>query len=144
VKPVIYLLKSNISDAKQNSKEDSESNPLLVPITYIAAKKGKHLEDSDTTPKSCLDEDNEFKLLTSSCDTSSVKLPHESVRLLQSQIQAERHGLAQLHLEVQSLRKIIENSSAYLVAKRLELEDVSFKQGRTKQLAQLLLEQHQG
>jgi hypothetical protein len=75
-----FLFQFNISDARQNSKEDSESNPLLVPIIYIAGKKANHLEDSETTPKSCFDV--EFKLLASSCDTSSAKLPPELVQLL--------------------------------------------------------------
>ena len=46
------------------SAEGSETNP-----TYIAAKKANHLEDSETTPKSCLDV--VFKLLETSSQTSS-------------------------------------------------------------------------
>ena len=112
-----FLFQINISDARQNFREDSEPNPLLVPITYIATKKVNHLEESEMTPRSCLDEDSEFKLLTSRCDTTLVKLLPKSVRLLQSQLQAERHSLTQLRLEVQSLRKITENSNENLIAK---------------------------
>ena len=43
-------------DGMHKSAEGCETNP-----TYIAAKKAKHLEDSETTPKSCLDA--VFKLL---------------------------------------------------------------------------------
>ena len=48
--------------------------------TYIAAKKAKHLEDSETTPKSCLDA--VFKLLETNSQTSSQNSLSESVRLL--------------------------------------------------------------
>ena len=44
--------------------EGCETNP-----TYIAAKKAKHLEDSETTPKSCLDA--VFKLLETSSQMRS-------------------------------------------------------------------------
>ena len=76
-------------DGTHKFAEDSKTNP-----TYIAAKKAKHLEDSETTPNSCLDA--VFKLLeTSSHASSQMSLP-ESVRLLQSQLQAERHSATQL------------------------------------------------
>ena len=51
-------------DGMHKSAEGCETNP-----TYIAAKKAKHLEDSETTPKSCLDA--VFKLLETSSQTSS-------------------------------------------------------------------------
>ena len=132
----------NISDARQNFREDSEPNPLLVPITYIAAKKVNHLEESEMTPRLCLDEDSEFKRLTSSCDTTLVKLLPESVRFLQSQLQVERLGAAQVRLEVQSLTKIKEDTRACFIATRLELEDLMFRQLRSHQLVQLLALQH--
>ena len=43
-------------DGMHKSAEGCETNP-----TYIAAKKAKHLEESETTPKSCLNV--VFKLL---------------------------------------------------------------------------------
>ena len=46
------------------SAQGCDTNP-----TYIAAKKAKHLEDSETTPKSFLDA--VFKLLETSSQTSS-------------------------------------------------------------------------
>ena len=46
------------------SAEGCDTNP-----TCIAAKKAKHLEDSETTPKSCLDA--VFKSLEASSRTSS-------------------------------------------------------------------------
>ena len=45
--------------------------------TYIAAEKEKHLEDSERTPKSCLDA--VFKLLETSSQTSSQNSLSESV-----------------------------------------------------------------
>ena len=90
--------------------EDYETNP-----TYIAAKKAKHLEDSETTPKSCLDV--VFKLLETSTQTSSQNSLSESVQLLQSRVLAERHSATKLRLEVLSLRKIAENTNENLIAK---------------------------
>ena len=75
--------------------------------TYITTKKAKHLEDSETTPKSCLDV--VFKLLETSSQTSSQNSLSESVRLLQSHVLAERHSATQLQLEVLSLRTIAGN-----------------------------------
>ena len=102
-------------DGMHKSAEGCETNP-----TYIAAKKAKHLEDSETTPKSCLDA--VFKLLETNSQTSSQNSLSESVRLLQSQVLAERHSATQLRLEVLSLRKIAENTNENLIAKQLHLE----------------------
>ena len=59
-------------DGMHKSVECCETNP-----TYIAAKKAKHLEDSETTPKSCLD--GVFKLLETRSQTSSQNSLYESV-----------------------------------------------------------------
>ena len=107
-------------DGMHKSAEGCETNP-----TYIAAKKAKHLEDSETTPKSCLDA--VFKLLETSSQTSSQNSLSEPVRLLQSQVLAERHSATQLRLEVLSLRKI---------AKQLHLEAMTDMLGRSHILAQ--------
>ena len=130
----LCLFQGDMPDGMHKSAEGRETNP-----TYIAAKKAKHLEDSETTPKSCLDA--VFKLLETSSHTSSQKSLPELVRLLQSQLQAERHGTTQLRLEVQSLRKTTENSSENLIAKQLELEDMTDMLGRSHHLAQLLVQQ---
>ena len=55
----------------RKSAEGCETNP-----TYTT-KKAKHLEDSETTPKSCLDA--VFKLLETSSQTSSQNSLSESV-----------------------------------------------------------------
>ena len=46
-------------DGMHKSAEGCDTNP-----TYIAAKKAKHLEDSEITPKSCLDADSSYLRLT--------------------------------------------------------------------------------
>ena len=81
----MFLFQSRISYARENFREDSEPN---------------HIEDSEMTPRSYLDEDSELKLLTSRCETTSVQSLPQSGRLLQSQLKAERLGSAQLRLEV--------------------------------------------
>ena len=64
--------------------QDSE-NSLLV------SKKAdkNYIEDTETTPKSCLDV--VFELLATTSSTSSSNSLPESVRLLESQLQVERH-----------------------------------------------------
>ena len=116
------------------SAEGCETNP-----TYIAANKAKHLEDSETTPKSSLDA--VFKLLETNSQTSSQNSLSESVRLLQSQVLAERHSATQLRLEVLSLRKIAENTNENLIAKQLHLEAMTDMLGRSHSLAQQLAQQ---
>ena len=69
----LCLFQGEMPDGMHKSAEGCETNP-----TYIAAKKEKHLEDSETTPKSCL----VFKLLETSSQTSSQNSLSESVRLL--------------------------------------------------------------
>ena len=87
----MFLFQSRISYAKQNFREDSEPN---------------HLEDSEMTPRSCLDEDSELKLLTSSYETTSMQLLPQSVRLLQSQLKAERLASAQFRLDVNDAKYV--------------------------------------
>ena len=93
----MFLFQSRSPYARQNFREDSEPN---------------HLEDSEMTPRSCLDEDNELKLLTSRCETTSVQSLPQSVRLLQSQLKAERLASAKLQLEVNGAMKILEDCLA--------------------------------
>ena len=106
-------------DGMHKSAEGCETNP-----TYIAAKKAKHLEDSETNSQ-----------------TSSQNSLSESVRLLQSQVLAERHSATQLRLEVLSPRKIAENTNENLIAKQLHLEAMADILGRSHSLAQQLAQQ---
>ena len=88
----LCLFQGDMPDGMHKSAEGCETNP-----TYTAAKKAKHLEDSKTTLKSCLDA--VFKLLETSSQTSSQNSLSESDRILQSQVLAERHSATQLRLE---------------------------------------------
>lgn len=115
----MFLFQSRISYARQNFREDSEPN---------------HLEDSEMTPRSCLDEDSELKLLTSRCETTSVQSLPQSVRLLQSQLKAERLASAQLRLEVKDAMKMLEDCHAHHHALNLVLMHLSLTQLRSTQL----------
>ena len=119
----MFLFQSRISYARQNFREDSEPN---------------HLEESEMTPRSCLDEDSELKLLTSRCETTSVQLLPQSVRLLQSQFNAERLASAQLRLEVKDVMKMPEDYLAHYSAIQLGMKHLSLTQLRSHQLVRLL------
>lgn len=119
----MFLFQSRISYARQNFREDSEPN---------------HLEDSEMTPRSCLDEDSELKLLTSRCETTSVQSLPQSVRLLQSQLKAERLASAQLRLEVKAVMKMSGDCLAHYGAIQLGMKHLSLTQLRSHQLVRLL------
>ena len=63
--------------------QDSETSLL------VSKKADNYIEDTETTPKSCLDV--VFELLATTTGTSSSNSLPESVRLLESQLQVERH-----------------------------------------------------
>ena len=130
----LCLFQGDMPDGTHKSAEGCETNP-----TYIATKKAKHLEDSETTPKSCLDA--VFELLETSSQTSSHNSLSESVRLLQFQVLAERHSATQLLLEVLSLRKIVENTNENIIAKQLHVKVMTDMLGRSHSLAQQLAQQ---
>ena len=119
----MFLFQSRISYARQNFRKDSEPN---------------HLEDSEMTPRSCLDEDSELKLLTSRCETTSVQSLPQSVRLLQSQLKAERLASAQLRLEVKDVMKMSGDCLAHYGAIQLGTKHLSLTQLRSHQLVRLL------
>ena len=87
--------------------------------------KEDYLEDSETTPKSCLDV--VFELLATTAGASSSNSLPESVRFLESQLQAERHRSAVLRQEAEGLRKSLELSNAYILVQQQALEDFSAK-----------------
>ena len=96
----LFLFQGDNTAARKNCHNDSETNPLFVALTYTPEKKATYLEGRDTTTKTYLDVVS--NLLS---DTSSMKSPPESVRLLQYEIQAEINASAQIRLELQSLCK---------------------------------------
>ena len=85
--------------------------------TLLVSKKGdkNDLVDSEKTPQSYVDV--VFELLASTTGTSSSNLLPESLRLLQSQLQDERHQSAVLRQEAEGLRKSLQNSDAYFLVK---------------------------
>ena len=98
--------------------------------------KENYLEDSETTPKSCLR--LVFELLATTACTSYSNSLSESVRFLDSQLQAERHRSVVLRQEVEGLRKSLEHSDAYFLVQQQALEDFSAKQDKANQLAKLI------
>ena len=122
----MFLFQGDGTAARKNCHNDSETNPLFVPLTYIPEKKATHIEGRDTTKKSHLDVVS--NLLS---DTSSMKSPPESVLLLQSEIQVERHASAQIRLELQSLCKINRKYMPSIDAMQLKLVDISVKEAQS-------------
>ena len=91
------------SDLLRNGKgsnadkvHDSEIS-LLVSNNADKIAKEYYLEDSETTPKSCLGV--VFELLATTNGTSYSNSLSESVRFLESQLQAERHRSAGMRQE---------------------------------------------
>ena len=105
--------------------------------TLLVSKKGdkNDLVDSEKTPQSCVDV--VFELLASTAGTSSSNSLPESLRLLQSQLQAERHQSVVLRQEAE-LRKSLQNSDAYFLVQQQALEDLSTKQEKVNKLAKHL------
>ena len=92
--------------------------------------------DTETTPKSCLDV--VFELLATTAGTSSSNSLPESVCLLESQLQVERHQSYVMRQEAEGLRKSLQNSDAYFLVQQQALEDFSAKQDKANQLAKLI------
>ena len=64
-------------------------HPCWSPTKLIKKTKENYLEDSETTPKSCLDV--VLELLATNAGTSSSNSLSKSVRFLESQLQAKTH-----------------------------------------------------
>ncbi len=110
--------------------QDSETSLL------VSKKADKnYIEDTETTPKSCLDV--VFELLATTAGTSSSNSLPESVRLLESQLQVERHRSDVMQQEAEGLRKSLHNSVAYILVQQV-LEDLSAKQEKVNKLAKHL------
>ncbi len=88
--------------------QDSDTS-LLVSNKADKTAKEDYLEDSETTPKSCLG--LVFELLATTAGTSSSNSLPESVCLLESQLQVERHRSDVLRQEAEGLRKSLQNSN---------------------------------
>ena len=95
-----------------------------------------YIEDTETTPKSCLDV--VFELLATTAGTGPSNSLPESVRLLESQLQVERHRSDVMRQEAEGLRKSPQNSDAYFLVQQQALEDLSAKQKKVNKLAKHL------
>ena len=95
-----------------------------------------YLADSERTQKSCLDV--VFELLATTAGTSSSNSLPESVRLLESQLQVERHRPNVMRQESEGLRKSLQNSDSYFLVQQQVLEDLSAKQEKGNKLAKHL------
>ena len=88
--------------------QDSERSLL------VSKKDDKnYLDDSERTQKSCLDV--VFELLATIAGTRSSNSLPVSVRLLESQLQVERHRSNVMRQEAEGLRKSLQNSDAYFL-----------------------------
>ena len=122
---------SNGKGSNADKVQDSETSLL------VSKKADKnYLDDSEGTQKSCLDV--VFELLATTAGTSSSNSLPESVRLLESQLQVERHRSDVLRQEAEGLRKSLQNSDAYFLVQQQALEDLSAKQEKVNKLAKHL------
>ena len=119
---------SNGKGSNADKVQDSETSLL------VSKKADKnYLDDSEGTQKSCLDV--VFELLATTAGTSSSNSLPESVRLLESQLQVERHRSDVLRQEAEGLRKSLQNLDAYFLVQQQALEDLTAK---TRELISLL------
>ena len=103
---------SNGKGSNADKVHDSDTS-LLVSNKADKTAKEDYLEDSKTTPKSCLG--LVFELLATTACTSYSNSLSESVLFLESQLQAERHRSDVLRQEAEGLRKSLEHSDAYFL-----------------------------
>ena len=115
--------------------QDSDTS-LLVSNKADKIAKEDYLEDIETTPKSYLG--LVFELLATTACTSYSNSLSESIRFLESQLQAEIHRSALLQQETEGLRKSLEHLDAYLLVQQQALEDFSAKQEKANKLAKLI------
>ena len=114
-----------------NKVQDSETSLL------VSKKADKnYIEDTETTPKSYLGV--VFELLATTAGTSSLNSLPESVRLLESQLQVERHRSDVKRQEAEGLRKSLQNSDAYFLVQQQALQDLSAKQEKVNKLSKHL------
>ena len=120
-----------------NGRESNADKVQDSETTLLVSKKGdkNDLVDSEKTPQSCVDV--VFELLATTAGTSSSNLLPESVWLLESQLQVERHRDV-MRQEAEGLRKSLQNSDAYFLVQQQALEDLSAKQEKVNKLAKHL------
>ena len=128
-------LLTNGKGSNADKVQDSDTS-LLVSNKVDKTAKEDYLEDSETNPKSCVG--LVFELLATTACTSYSNSLSESVRFLESQLQAERHRSAVLRQEAEGLQKSLEHSDAYFLVQQQAFEDFSAKQEKVNKLAKHL------
>ena len=103
------------STALSNGKGSNADKVQDSETTLLVSKKAdkNYIEDTETTPKSCLG--LVFELLATTACTSYSNSLSESVLFLESQLQDESHRLVVLRQEAEGLRKSLEHSNAYFL-----------------------------
>ena len=120
----------NGKGSNANKVKDSET------FLLFSKKSDKnYIEHTETTPKSYLDV--VFELLATTAGSSSSNSLPESVRLLESQLQVERHWSNVMWQEAEGL-KSLQNSDAYFLVQQQVLEDLSDKQEKVNKFAKHL------
>ena len=112
-----------VKEGSHADKVQDSDTSLLVSNKADKTAKEDYLDDSETTPKSCLDV--VFELLATTAGTSSSQSLPESVRLLESQLQVEIHRSDVMRQEAEGLRKSLQNSDAYFLVQQQALEDLT-------------------
>ena len=104
-----------------NGKGSNADKVQYSETSLLVSKKAdkNYIEDTETTPKSS--PDVVFELMATTAGTSSSNSLPESVRLLESQLQVERHRSDVQ--EAEGLRKSLQNSNAYFLVQLQVLED---------------------
>ena len=121
-----------------NGRESNADKVQDSETTLLVSKKGdkNDLVDSEKTLQSCVDV--VFELLATTAGTSSSNSLPESVRLLESQLQVERHRSDVMRHDAEGLRKSLQNSDAYFLVQQQVLENLSAKQEKVNKLAKHL------
>ena len=123
-----------LCNGKGSNADKDQDNETTLPVSKKADK--NYIEDTETTPKCCLDV--VFELLATIAGTSSSNSLPGSVWLLESQLQVERHRSDVMRQEVEGLRKSVQNSDAYFLVQQQVLEDLSAKQEKVNKIAKHL------
>ena len=94
-----------LCNGKGSNAEKVQDSKTSLLVSKKANK--NYLEGSETTPKTYIDV--VFELLATTAGTSCSNSLPKSIRLLESQLQVERHRSNVLRQEAEGLRKSLQN-----------------------------------
>ena len=114
---------TTLSNGKGSNADKVQDSETSLSVSKKVDK--TYLDDSERTQKSYLDV--VFELLATTAGTSSSNSLPESVRLLESQLQVERHRPDVMRQEAEGPKKSLQNSDAYFLVQQQALEDFSAK-----------------